>query len=99
MSKDGSEYDAVRTADEPAHVVSSLLVHDYLTQGLGQNPLNFARSYYAHFPKVAIGRWPPLFHGTEALWMLVFGRSKRAMLAWLTVLVVKLRCARAAVSQ
>lgn len=72
--------------DEPAHVVSSLLVRDYLTGGLGQNPLTFARSYYVHFPKVAIGHWPPLFHATEALWMLVFGRSKRAMVAWLAVL-------------
>ena len=72
--------------DEAAHVVSSLLVRDYMTQGIPQNPLTFARAYYAHYPKVAIGHWPPLFHATEAFWTLIFGRSKPAMISWIAVL-------------
>jgi len=72
--------------DEPAHVVSSLLVRDYITQDLPHNPLTFARAYQAHFPKIAIGHWPPLFHTTEALWTLAAGRSKAALIAWLAVL-------------
>jgi hypothetical protein len=72
--------------DEPAHVVSSLLVRDYITQDLPHNPLAFARAYQAHFPKIAIGHWPPLFHTTEALWTLAAGRSKAAMIVWLAVL-------------
>jgi hypothetical protein len=79
-----SDFDA--DDDEPAHVVSSLLVRDYITQDLPHNPLTFAREYYAHFPKVAIGHWPPLFHTTEALWTLAAGRSKAAMIVWLAVL-------------
>lgn len=66
--------------DEPAHAVSSLMVRDYLAQAFGHNPLAFARAFYAHYPKVAIGHWPPLFYCAEALWMVVFGRSATAML-------------------
>jgi hypothetical protein len=72
-------------SDEPAHVVSSLMVRDYLAHGLLQNPLQFARNFYAHYPKVAIGHWPPLFHLSEAVWMLIFGRTKSAMLVWIAV--------------
>lgn len=79
-----SDFDA--HPDEPAHVVSSLLVRDYLTQDLPHNPLAFARDYYAHFPKVAIGHWPPLFHASTAAWMLIFGRSRAAIVVWMAVL-------------
>lgn len=67
--------------DEPAHVVSSLMVRDYIAHGVPQNPLQFATNYYAHYPKVAIGHWPPGFHLTEALWMLLFGRSRVALIS------------------
>jgi hypothetical protein len=45
--------------DEAAHFVSSLLVHDYLAQWPWPNPLPWAMDYYLHYPKVAIGQWPP----------------------------------------
>ena len=32
--------------DEPAHIVTGLMVHDYLAGGLGAHPLAFARDYY-----------------------------------------------------
>jgi hypothetical protein len=65
--------------DEPAHVVSSLAVHDYLVSGFPHNPVAFGERYYVHYPKVAIGHWPPLFYTFEAGWMLVFGRSRVAL--------------------
>jgi len=80
--------DLAGNPDEPAHVVSGLMVHDYLEHFLSpqgshwpRNPRAFAESYYAHFPKVAIGHWPPLFYLVQAIWMFVFGRSKVALLA------------------
>jgi hypothetical protein len=65
--------------DEPAHVVSSLAVRDYLASGFPHNPLAFGERYYVHYPKVAIGHWPPLFYTVEAAWMLAFGRSRVAL--------------------
>jgi hypothetical protein len=52
--------------DEAAHFVSGLCVLDYLRTGLGTNPIKFAESYYAHYPKVAVGHWPPMFFLIQA---------------------------------
>jgi hypothetical protein len=76
--------------DEPAHAVSSLMVRDYLVNGIPQNPVRFAENYYLHYPKVAIGHFPPLLYASEALWMLVFGRNRIAMLALIGVCAVAL---------
>jgi len=77
--------DLASNPDEPAHVISSLLIRDYVADGMPEAPVPFARNYYVHYPKVAIGHWPPLFYATEAIWMLVFGRTKAAMLAMVAV--------------
>jgi hypothetical protein len=58
-------------ADEPAHFVSGLMVRDYLAHGIGESPVAFAQRYYAHYPKVAIGNWPPAFYVLEGFWLLV----------------------------
>jgi hypothetical protein len=49
-------------SDESSHLMNGLLLRDYLREGLGQNPLAFARDYYHHYPKIAPFMWPPLFH-------------------------------------
>lgn len=74
-------------SDEPAHVVSGLMVHDYAAnlfkkapRLLPLPPRAFAEAYYIHYPKVAIGHWPPLFYLIQASWMFVFGRTKSALL-------------------
>ena len=72
--------------DEPAHFVSGLLVRDYITGGLGSSPVAFARDYYAHYPKVAIGNWPPGFYGLQGLWMLVFPAHPLSVLLMLGLL-------------
>lgn len=71
--------------DEPAHVVSALLIHDYIVQGFPANPMKYAEDYYVRYPKVAIGHWPPLFHSVMGISMLALGRTKAAMLALLAV--------------
>jgi len=56
--------------DEPAHAVTSLMVRDYLATALGQNPLRFAEDYYARYPKVALGHYPPLYYLVAGVWLL-----------------------------
>src|SRR5947209_3342133 len=70
------------TPDEPAHVVSSLLIRDYLTSGDLAHPWQFAKNYYLHYPKVAIIHWPPGFHASAAVWSLVFGRSRVGLISF-----------------
>ena len=67
-------------------MVSSLLIVDYLQHGFPGNPLEFAGRYYVHYPKVAIGHWPPLFHSLEAGWMLLVGRNKSSLISLLAIL-------------
>jgi hypothetical protein len=69
-------------ADEGAHVVTSLMVRDYLAGPLFhlQNPLHYAQDYYARFPKVALLHYPPGFYLVLGTWLLPF-RTKGAILA------------------
>lgn len=79
-----SDFDA--TMDEPAHVTSALMVHDYLLSGRLTHPWQFATNYYVHYPKVAILHWPPLFYGAEALWTLAAGRTRASLLLFQAVI-------------
>jgi len=67
-------------SDAPAHYITALMIRDYIAQGIPVKPLVFAKNYYLHYPKVAFGHWPPLFHVLEAAWMLVFGVSRTSVL-------------------
>ncbi|GEM_PF-6653638 len=67
--------ETVRHSDESAHLLNSVMVRDYLVLGLGENPLEFVKRYYLHYPAVAPLVWPPLFHVAAGVWMLVFGAS------------------------
>ncbi len=49
-------------SDEAAHLLNGLLLRDYLREGLGQDPMAFAQTFYAHYPKIAPFMWPPLLH-------------------------------------
>lgn len=71
--------------DEPAHAVSSLVVRDYIAQAFPHDPLPFAWNFYAHYSKVSIGHWPPLFYLLEAIWMLLLGRNPVALLLFVTL--------------
>lgn len=73
--------------DEPSHLVTGLLFYDYLTQGCPGSPLEFARDYYLHYPKVGIGQWPPMFYLSEAVWMLVGGDDPISLLCFASAIV------------
>ena len=66
--------------DEAAHVVTGLMVHDYLMSFPWPPPMQFAETYYLHYPKVAIGHWPPVFYVIQAIWMSLFGATRVALL-------------------
>lgn len=78
--------------DEPAHLITGLMIHDYIISGKGTSPLHFAENYYLHYPKVGFGMWPPLFHLTEATWFLIAPPSKASAFA-LQALIIGLLAA------
>jgi hypothetical protein len=67
-------------SDEAAHFVTSLMVHDYVASGMTGSPVKYAQAYYARYPKVAFGIWPPLFHLSQAAWMLALSPSRASVL-------------------
>lgn len=60
-------------SDEAAHLLNGVLLRDYLRDGIGQNPMEFARTFYSHYPKIAPLVWPPLFHVVLGLALLLGG--------------------------
>lgn len=76
--------------DEAAHYVTGLMVRDYITAGFPGNPMNFAKDYYDHYPKVALGHWPPGFYLIQAAWTLPFSASHTSvflLMAFLAALI------------
>lgn len=73
--------------DEPAHVVTSLMMRDYLAGGVwrGEHPMTFAQRYYDSFPKVALGHYPPGFYLVAGVWLLPVA-SKTALLLLIALL-------------
>lgn len=59
--------------DEASHFVSAVMVYQYASEGAPEPPTTFAKRYYAHYPKVAIGHWPPGFHAMLGAWFGVAG--------------------------
>ncbi|MCF6311088.1 MAG: glycosyltransferase family 39 protein [Verrucomicrobiales bacterium] len=74
-------------SDEASHVVTGLMVRDYIAGPLWrlEHPMRFAQTYYEHFPKVALGHYPPGFYAIEGLWTLP-SRSKTAIILLMTSL-------------
>ena len=69
----GAEFTA--QPDEAAHFVTSLMVRDYLSEFRSwppPAPMPWAGNYYLHYPKVALGHWPPGYYMMQAAWWLVF---------------------------
>ncbi len=66
--------------DEASHVVTGLMVRDYIAALAPEAPMRYAENYYLHYPKVALGHWPPLFYIVEAAWMLLFPPSRVSLL-------------------
>jgi len=87
MQISGGAFEAEFTADpdEAAHFVSGLMVYDYLAALPRENPIVWAGQYYLHYPKVAIGHWPPGYHLMEGVWWIFLGPSRMTamLLQWL----------------
>ncbi len=66
--------------DEPSHYITGLMVRDYVASGFPAPPMRYAENYYLHYPKVALGHYPPLLYLVEAAWTLVFPVSRVSLL-------------------
>jgi hypothetical protein len=85
--------------DEPAHLITGLMIRDYVFSGMKTGPVEYAENYYLHYPKVGFGMWPPLFHFTEAAWFVLFPPSRTTAFvleALITGLLAAMLAARAA---
>ena len=76
--------------DEAAHYVTGLMIRDYLAGGLHGSPIAFANNYYRHYPKVALGNWPPVFYLAQGGWMLVAGPGRESELILMAALAALL---------
>jgi dolichyl-phosphate-mannose-protein mannosyltransferase len=76
--------------DEPPHYVTGLLVRDYIAAGLPGSPLAYAQDYYDHYPKVALGNWPPGFYLLQAAWTLAFSPQRTAVMLLMAALTAML---------
>lgn len=74
--------------DEAAHFVTTLMVRDYLAGGFPGRPMRFAEQYYDHYPKVALGHYPPVLYVVGALWLLVLPATAVSMLLLLGAISV-----------
>jgi hypothetical protein len=74
--------------DEAAHYITGLMMRDYAAALFPSSPIRFAEEYYLHYPKVAIGHWPPLFYIVQGIWMLVFSPSRISILLLMALITV-----------
>jgi hypothetical protein len=80
-----------RYPDEGMHYVTGLMIRDFITSPADwDNPMAFAINYYSHFPKVALGNWPPGFALLQAVWTLMFGVSRLSLLLEMSLLTAVL---------
>lgn len=75
-----------RDPDEPGHYITGLMVRDYIASGFPAPPMRYAENYYIHYPKVALGHWPPLFYILQAAWTLLFPATFQSLLLFVAVI-------------
>lgn len=75
----------VHHPDEAAHITTSLMIHDYLSSSIGTSPMAYAERYYVHYPKIGFGMWPPVFHISAALWMLLFPSTQTSLMVMMAL--------------
>lgn len=76
--------------DEAAHYVTGLMVRDYIAAFQPVSPMRFAENYYLHYPKVALGHWPPFFYVVQSAWTLLFSPSRVSVLLLMALLTTLL---------
>ncbi|WP_454914877.1 glycosyltransferase family 39 protein [Xanthobacter sediminis] len=75
--------------DESGHVVTGLMVANYISSGLPA-PLAFVADYGLHFPRVVLGLWPPFYYVLEGIWLSLLEPSTPAVLLLPAVLAALL---------
>jgi hypothetical protein len=78
--------------DEPAHLVTSLMVRDFLAGLDFRHPWQFAQQYYYHYPQMAIGHWPPVLYGALGIWFLIVGASRGAAIIFIAIVAAMTAC-------
>jgi hypothetical protein len=74
--------------DEPGHYVTGLMVSGFVFGGwLERSPMQFAERFYLHYPKVALGHWPPVYYTVQATWAALFGKSISGLLYLQAILI------------
>ena len=71
--------------DEPSHYVTALMVRDYFAAGVPRGAMRFAENFYIHYPKMALGHWPPAAYIVFGIWMLFFGGGRISALLLLAL--------------
>ena len=66
--------------DETAHFLNSYFIWTYLTEGLGQNPLDYAKAFYLHYPMISIGHWPPLYYAYLSTWFFILPHTPESLI-------------------
>lgn len=77
--------------DEAAHYVTGLFVRDAVTtipKCVSERSIAPLKAFgpeapdgfYSHYPKVALGVWPPAFYAVQTAWTLPFGVSRTSVL-------------------
>ncbi|MGN6546481.1 MAG: ArnT family glycosyltransferase [Aureliella sp.] len=74
--------------DEAAHFVTGIFAYDSASHIADVR--RFADVFYAHYPKVGLGHWPPLFYAVQAVWYRLFGVSCTAAMALMGLLTTLL---------
>jgi Dolichyl-phosphate-mannose-protein mannosyltransferase len=72
--------------DSAAHQVTSIMLTQYIRSGIFRSPLEFAEQFYLHYPKVAIGHWPPFYYFCAGIWGLLFGVGHVSFLVFMAFL-------------
>ncbi len=84
--------------DEAAHYVTGLFVHDALAtipRCVGDRSLKPLKAlidqkdpagFYAHYPKVALGVWPPMFYVVQSAWTAVLGVGRLSVVLLMAAL-------------
>jgi Dolichyl-phosphate-mannose-protein mannosyltransferase len=76
--------------DESAHYVTGLMFHDYFVSLHYLSPIKFAENFYMHYPKVALGHWPPAFYVIQGIWGLLFSTSHTSLMFLMAALTALL---------
>ena len=79
-------------SDEPSHYVTGLMVRNYFAAGLPRGAIQFAEDFYIHYPKMAMGHWPPAAYVLFGVWMLIFGAGRTSVLLLLALLNAACAC-------